>query len=58
MTHLTVYARSERTAPMQPVYVVDGARGKLYVRAFNESWRPEAERLEVALNKGVTCGLD
>ncbi len=37
---------------MQPVYVVDGARGKLFVRALNESWRPQAERLEVALNKG------
>jgi hypothetical protein len=57
MTHLTVYARAERTAPMQPVYVVDGACGKLFVRAFNESWRPQAERLEVALNKGTTCGL-
>ncbi len=42
---------------MQPVYIVDGVRGKLYVRAFSESWRPEAERLEAALNKGVTCGL-
>jgi hypothetical protein len=52
MTHLTVYARAERSAPMQPVYVVDGARGKLYVRACSESWRPRAERLEVALNKG------
>ncbi len=57
MTHLTVYARSERSAPMQPVYVVDGARGKLFVRAINESWRPQAERLELALNKGVTGGL-
>jgi len=37
---------------MQPVYVVDGARGKLSVRALKEYWRPQAERLEVALNKG------
>jgi hypothetical protein len=57
MTHLTVFARAERAAPMQPVYVVDGARGKLYVRAFSEPWRPEAERLELALNKSVArCG--
>ena len=58
MTHLTVYARAERTAPMQPVYVVDGARGKLYVRAFSETWRPEAERLEGALNKAVARSGD
>ena len=52
-THLTVFARTERTAPMQAVYIVDGARGKLYVRAFSETWRPEAERLELALNKAA-----
>jgi hypothetical protein len=50
MTHLTVHARSGRSASMQPVYVVDGARGKLSVRALDECWRPRTERLEVALN--------
>jgi hypothetical protein len=58
IVHLTVYGRCGSKAQMQLVYVVYGERGNLFVRAFAEPWRLQAERLEVALNNGVARWAD